>query len=100
MVNITAEELDPYPGIFLKDDLEQKVADACQSLADTYRNKGKEEDAIETLRNVEIARTEATSKENSFRKFVELRNQWYKMMQLSAREDVREKLQKILRTNG
>ena len=96
MVTVTAEELDPYPGMFLKDDLEQKVTDACQILADTYRNDGNEEDAIETLHNIEIARTEATSKENSFLRFVELQHQWYKMMQLSAREDVRRKLQEIL----
>lgn len=99
MVTVTAEELDPYPGAFLKDDLEQKIADACRILADIYRNDGNEEDAIETLRNIEIVRIEAANKENSFRRFMELQHQWRKMMQLTARKDVRKKLQGILTEN-
>lgn len=97
MVTVTAEELDPYPGAFLKDDLEQKIADACRILADIYRNDGNEEDAIETLCNIEIVRIEAAGKENSFRRFVELQRQWQKMMQLAGRKDVRAKLQEEIR---
>ncbi|MEA2040377.1 MAG: glycosyltransferase [Thermodesulfobacteriota bacterium] len=96
MVTVTAEELDPYPGAFLKDDLEQKIADACRILADIYRKDGNEEDAIETLRNIEIVRIEAAKKENNFRRFMELQHQWRKMMQLTGRKDVRKKLQEIL----
>jgi len=96
MAGIRAEELDPYPGAFLKDDLEQKVADACRELAETYREQGNEDDAIEAMRNIEIAISEAASKEDSFGRLLELQQHWHNMMQLTAKGNVRPRLKQIL----
>jgi hypothetical protein len=96
MVTVFAEELDPYPGAFLKDDLEQKIANACQILADTYRSEGAEKDEAETLRNIEIAHSEAAERENSFRRFMELQEKWREMIRLTDKQEVRVKLREIL----
>jgi hypothetical protein len=96
MVTVFAEELDPYPGAFLKDDLEQKVDDTCRILADTYRSEGAEQDEAETLRNIEIAKSEAAGKENSFQRFMDLQGKWREMMQLTDKEEVRAKLMEII----
>ncbi|MBN2179226.1 MAG: glycosyltransferase [Deltaproteobacteria bacterium] len=96
MVIVTAEELDPYPGAFLKDDLEEKVADACRILADTYRSEGAEKDEVETIYNIEIAHSEAVERESSFQRFMELQEKWREMMWLTDKQAVRSKLREIL----
>jgi hypothetical protein len=96
MVIVFAEDLDPYPGAFLKDDLEEKVADACRILADTYRSEGAEKDEVETIFNIEIAEREAAEKESSFRSFMELQEKWREMIQLTGKEELRSKLREIL----
>lgn len=96
MAGVRAEELDPYPGAFLKDDLEQKVADACRALAQTYREQGNEDDAIEAMRNIEIAIREAASMEDSFDRLLEMQQHWHNMMQLTAEDNIRPRLKQIL----
>jgi len=96
MVTVFAEDLDPYPGAFLKDDLEEKVADACRILADTYRSEGAEKDEIETIFNIEIAEREAAEKEDSFQQFMELQEKWREMMRLTDKEELRAKLAEIV----
>lgn len=92
MVHVSAEELDPYPGAFLKDDLEEKIAKTCEILADQYRSEGKESDATETLKNIDIANSEVLPGENVFHRFLRLRNQWENMMEFVARQNIRERL--------
>ena len=96
MVHITAEELDPYPGAFLKDDLEDKIAGACTILADHYRSEGKETDALAALKNIEISREEALRRENTFHRLLHIQELWEEMMGLSARAEIRQRLRGIL----
>lgn len=96
MVTVFAEDLDPYPGAFLKDDLEQKVADACRVLANTYRSEGAEKDEIETVFNIEIAENEAATEGKSFKGFMELQEKWREMILLTDREEVRTKLREVM----
>jgi len=92
MVHVSAEELDPYPGAFLKDDLEEKIARACKILADDYRTEEKEVDAKEALKNIDIARREALPGENAFHRVLRVKKLWEKMMEFIDREDIRERL--------
>jgi hypothetical protein len=92
MIHIFAHELDPYPGAFLKDDLEEKVAEASNILADHYRADGQEADAMEALKNIEIARGEAVPAENAFQQLVVLKKLWEQMMAFTARDDIRKRL--------
>jgi len=96
MVYIPAEELDPYPGAFLKDNLEDKIARACTILADQYRAEGKESDAREALKNIEIARGEAAPRENAFRRLLDVKRLWERMMKFTAREEIRKRLREFL----
>lgn len=96
MVHITAEELDPYPGAFLKDDLEDKIAGACTILADHYRSEGKGTDALEALKNIEISREEALGGENTFHRLLHIQELWEEMMGLSTRAEIRQRLRGIL----
>jgi len=96
MVRVTAEELDPYPGAFLNDGLEEKIARACMILADHYRAEGKGHDAAEALKNIDIARNEALPRENSFHRFIHIKKLWEEMMEFTDRDNVREKLRGII----
>lgn len=92
MVCVSAEELDPYPGAFLKDDLEDKIERACRALAEQYSSEGKEADSTQALKNIEIARVEALSGENSYQRLLHIKKLWEEMMEFTAQEKIREKL--------
>ncbi len=96
MVYVSAEELDPYPGAFLKDDLEDKIRKACTILADHYRAEGNEADAAEALKNIDIARIEAHSKKNLFRELLRTKKLWEEMMEFTERSDIRQRLTEVL----
>jgi glycosyltransferase involved in cell wall biosynthesis len=96
MARVSAEELDPYPGAFLKDNLEEKIKKACTILADYYRAEGSEADAVEALKNIDIARIEAHSGKNPFRELLRTKKLWEEMMDFTAREEIRERLREIL----
>ncbi|MDY6971893.1 MAG: glycosyltransferase [Thermodesulfobacteriota bacterium] len=96
MARVTAEELDPYPGAFLKDDLEAKIERACLMLADHYRAEGKEIDAAETLKNIAIAKNAALPGENSFQRFIRIKKLWEKMMDFSNIDSVKGKVRGLL----
>jgi hypothetical protein len=97
MVRVHAEELDPYPGAFLKDDLEEKIERACKVLAEQYRAEGKEDDAAEALKNIDIARGEIIREENAFHRILRIKKMWEEMMDFTAREDIREGLRGIIK---
>jgi len=92
MVTVSAEELSPYPGAFLKDDLEDKIARACMVLADDYRAEGKEADRAETLKNIDIAIKDARPVENAFHRLLTIRKLWETMMEFSSREEIKRHL--------
>ncbi len=95
MLPVLAETLKPYPGAFLGDDLEDKIERACTLLAEQYSAQGNETDAEETLKNIKIARTQAVSKNNPFRRFVRTKRLWEEMMDLTAGKDIRERLKSL-----
>ena len=96
MVRVSAEELDPYPGSFMKDDLEKKIERACTILAEQYRKDGKEADAAETLKNIEIAKFDAIPVKNTFHHLLNIKKLWEKMMEFTSRNDIKERLHHVL----
>jgi hypothetical protein len=92
MVHVSAEELSPYPGAFLKDDLEEKITRSCMILADYYRAEGKESDRVETLRNIDITMGDALPAENAFHQLLNIQKLWEEMMDLSSREEIKQSL--------
>lgn len=96
MTHVSAEELDPYPGAFLKDDLEEKIREACTSLADHYRTEGKEADAMEALKNIDIAHNEEIAGGNAFHQLLRIQKLWKEMMEYTVQEDIRNRLRKVI----
>jgi len=88
VVQVTAEELDPYPGEFLKGDLEQRIFRSNQMLAMDYLSQGDKEGAQECLNNIFLAKTEAWPKEDPFQHLLELQALWETVMDYFASEKV------------
>jgi hypothetical protein len=95
MVRVSVEELEPYPGAFLGDDLEDKTERACRVLADHYRAQGCEADAKEALKNIEISRGQAVPEKNAFHQLLRIKRLWEEMMHFTAQEDIRERLRRL-----
>ena len=71
---LTPEDLDPYPGFFLRDDLDWRIAETSRLLAESYRASGDEEAAAEALRNIEICADSADP--DAISAFIGLRERW------------------------
>ncbi len=76
MVPVTAEDFDPYPGSFLKDNLEDKIFRANTMLALEEMNTGNVEAGNEALANIYIATNSAKPTYNPFTRYKELQKQW------------------------
>lgn len=97
-VNITiveAEDLDPYPGEFLKDTLDDKILKTNLILALDYLADGRVEDTKETIRNIWLARTKAIPEGNPFEVYLEFQRKWRSLRKLTQRE-LGEKMMAIL----
>lgn len=92
MVHVSAGDLLPYPGAFLMDDLEEKIAGASMILAELYRSDGKESDRVETLKNIDIATGDDLPTANAFHKLLDIQKLWEKMIKLSSRKEIKNQL--------
>ncbi|RMF90562.1 MAG: hypothetical protein D6733_03510 [Methanobacteriota archaeon] len=93
---VRPEDLDPYPGCFLKTDLETKIEKACRLLSQEYLEAGDKEGSQETLKNIEIARREAVPRHNPFQHLLELQKRWESLMDYTAAKETRAELEKTL----
>ena len=78
------------------DDLEEKIAEASAILADWYRNEGKEDDRIETLKNIDIATGDAVPTANAFLNLLNIQKLWEQMMEFSSRDEIRKNLKQAM----
>lgn len=85
------EDLDPYPGFFLRDDLDERISDTCELLAEHYRVRGDEAGAVEALRNIEIAREADDPQALGF--FLELAENWRALMGVVEESDFADLLE-------
>ena len=76
MDHVSVEELMPYPGSFLGEDLMDKVSGACAVLA---RQAHWEESARRFLDNILLMRTDAAPPYNVFNYYLDLQKKWEKM---------------------
>ena len=72
------EDFDPYPGLFLRDDLDERIAATTQALTDYYHSLGDVNAAEEAARNTEIA-AEADDPD-AIDCFIRLRDLWREFM--------------------
>ena len=93
---VTVEELDPYPGAFLKDDLGQKVKGASELLAEYYRKKDNMSYATEALKNIDIMVNEVNHQKDAFKRIVHIKEQWEAMMKFVATPEIRTAMKDVL----
>lgn len=96
MVRVSPEDLDPYPGRFLRSDLEEKVEGACRLLSEEYLEQGDTAGSEEALQNIELARTDAVPVSNPFEDLCELQKRWKGLMEFTAKEGVCSGFRKII----
>jgi len=98
MQRVSVEDFDPYPGCFLRADLEERFERACKLLAEEYKAKGDEKGYEEALKNIEIARNEVMrwKKLNAFQLFCDIQNRWESLMKWANKHEIRSTMQEIL----
>jgi hypothetical protein len=80
---VTAEDLDPYPGEFLKDTLQDKILKTNLILALDYLANDRVDDARETIRNIWLANTRAIPGDNPFETYLSFRRRWRALRKLT-----------------
>ncbi len=96
MSRVRPEELDPYPGCFLKGDLEEKIEKASRLLSEDYLAQGDAKGSQEALRNIELATTEAVPNRDPFRHLCDLQEQWQGLMEYTYEESIRSRIKRII----
>jgi len=94
MVMVTPEDFDPYPGEFLRDDLDEKIFRSNMMLAQDYMMKGDNDGALESLNNIMIAKKDAQPKFDAFAKYKSVQKVWEKLCSIIAEQ--RYEMRKIM----
>jgi len=94
MVMVTPEDFDPYPGEFLRDDLDEKIYRSNMMLATDYMMKGDNEGALESMNNIMIARKDAKPEFDSFKRYRGNQKLWEQLTSIVAQK--RYDLRKIM----
>ena len=85
---VSVEELMPYPGSFLGEDLEDKISRASAMLAQHAHD---EKSAGEFLNNILLMRTDAVPQYNVFNHYLNLQKKWEKMCRtISTTKELRQ----------
>jgi len=69
MVMVDPEDFDPYPGEFLREDLDEKIFRSNMMLAVDYMQSGDTEGCFESLNNIAISRKEAKPTFDTFSRY-------------------------------
>jgi len=96
MTRVYPEEFDPYPGCFLKPDLETKIENASKLLSEEYLAQGDSEASEEALKNTVLARTDAVPNSDPFQKLCVLQKRWQELMSFTAQERIRSRISEFI----
>ncbi len=96
MTRIHAQEFDPYPGCFLKSDLEQKIEKACESLSEEYLAQGDKKGSEEASRNVELSKTDAVPTHDPFQNLCSLQKRWQELMEFTGEKETQSGIRRII----
>ena len=81
---VEVEELDPYPGRFLRDDLEEMVFRTCVLMGMDCLSRGDDEGFAQCMANVRRTRGEARPRFDPWRRYMEWRRRWEEGMEFLA----------------
>ena len=96
MTRVYPEDFDPYPGCFLKPDLETKIENSSKLLSDEYLAQGDKGGSEEALNNIIIAKTEAVPKYDPFLWLCKLQKRWHELMRFTSQEEIRSQMRDIV----
>jgi len=96
MTRVYPEDFDPYPGCFLKKDLEEKIAKSCKLLSEEYLAQGDRKGSEEALNNIALAKTDAVPKYDPFQRLCELQKRWQELMEYTSKRNVLSGIKKII----
>jgi hypothetical protein len=92
---VSSKDLDPYPGYFLREDLEEKIGEACKLLYEEYRSNGDTLGSREVLKNITVAKSDAIPKFDPFIELCNLQKKWIELMDFIKKESFKSNIQKI-----
>lgn len=97
MTKVYPKDFDPYPGYFLKRDLEEKVEKSCQLLSEEYLAQGDRQSWAEALNNIVLAKTDAVPKYDPFQSLCQIQKCWEELMQYTSKREVRLTIEEIIK---
>jgi CRP-like cAMP-binding protein len=86
MIKIEPEDFDPYPGEFMKNDLEDKVTKTNLILALDYLTQNKLEDARGAIKNIYISKYDAIPEQNVFQEYLKTQKNWLEVLKFAREE--------------
>ena len=94
MKRITAEDLNPFPGEFLGEDLEDRIFHSNIMLAVDYLRRDDKKGAVECMNNINLAKTKVTTEASSFQNLIQLQKTWKNLMEYFSSEKVRQEVRR------
>jgi hypothetical protein len=88
MRRVAVEELDPYPGRFMRDDLEDMIFRTSVLMGLMYLNQDDDLGFKESMRNIQLASFDAPPRHDPFKWYLELRARWERLMDHLAQDDI------------
>lgn len=86
MTMVTADHFSPYPGDFLRDDLEDKIFKTNILLALQFLTDGDVEGCRESIKNIYLSKYEAIPKIDPFTEYRRKQKDWVKITELTSKE--------------
>jgi len=86
MIEIEPEDFDPYPGEFMKKDLEDKVTKTNLILALDYLTENKVENAKGAIKNIYISKYDAVPAKNVFKEYLKTQKNWRNLLNFAREE--------------
>lgn len=96
MTKVHPEEFDPYPGCFLKRDLEQKIEKSCKLLSKEYLAQGDQRASQEALKNIELAKTDAVPRFDPFKNLCNLQKRWEELMEFTSKKEIQSGIRQLV----
>jgi|AntRauTorckE6833_2_1112554.scaffolds.fasta_scaffold02099_3 CRP-like cAMP-binding protein len=83
MIKVEPEDFSPYPGEFLKPDLEDKVFKTNLILALDYLSNNKIDECKATIKNIYLTKYDAVPKDNIFNEYLKTQNNWSNILEFA-----------------
>lgn len=96
LVKINAEDLDPYPGEFLKDDLEERIFRSNMMLAIDYVEEGDKEGALECMKNIYLTQSETLSPHDPIEGLLDLQKRWKNLTEYLSSRNTAQDVSKLI----